>query len=648
VSGIAGLVRHDDKPLTRDTLVRMGVAMAHRGPRAHGAVVRERVGLVHRALHAFPEEALADQPLACAGVHVVCDARLDDRDALARAFDMTARELSLTSDAGLIARGYVKWGRDVVTHLTGDFAFAITDGRTLFCARDQVGTRPFVYCARPGLFAFASETRALFTLDEVPRELDLARVADYVADGRLEYIDTTCTPFVHVTRLPPAHTLVVENGRVTIARYWSIHDHVRDAPRRITSHVQRESLERFRCVFERAVIDRARGAHAGAMLSGGVDSSSIVAIARDHARDTGAAKLRTYSGVWSTDGGGPDGPFIDDMVAMGGLAATRLVPDDAARRHAAIARVLASCTDLYDVYLATMPITVWSAAACDDVRTVQDGIDGDLVCSPGTSGLRFALAEGRFAYAFDAARGLAAHYDTSFREAFVDEGLRPFVRGDVIARLLPDGVRTTRAERARQASAHKAVSESFLAPAYAGWRESEARLARTLAQPWLAPRRREGRVSPAMLHADRLSWPIIPAACERYDRVASSVGIMPTHPLFDRRLFELLVQTPWTEMFRGGVPKSLLRRALGGKLPQSVQKRVQTPAPYAPFLVAAMRALSPAVEVMVGAPLTRASDVIDVVRIRAAHRRFRAGSDDDAHLLFHAHAVVSFLERFRG
>lgn len=647
MSGIAGILRHDERPLVRDTLVHMGQAIAHRGPRAHGAVVVGRVGLAHRALHAFPEEEFDDQPLACAGVHVVCDARLDNRDELAAAFGLTKSELARVSDAGLLARGYAKWGRDVVTHLTGDFAFAVTDGHTLFCARDQIGARPFVYCARERFFAFASETRALFALDEVPRDLDVARVADYVADARLEYIDTTCTPFVHVVRLPPAHTLVVEAGRVTVARYWSIHEHVKDATGRITERMQHESVERFRDVFERAVKDRMRGAYAGAMLSGGVDSSSVVAVARDHAREMAAPPLRTSSGVWSTDDGGPDGPFIDAMVRMGGLASTRVTPDDTAHFSHAISSLMTSCTDLYDTYLATMPLTVWGAARDDDVRTVMTGIDGDLVTSQGTSSLRFALAEGRIGFAIASAYGLARHHGVSPWRTFVDEGLRPYVRGDVVARLLPTSQRDARRTRGMRTSAREALTESFLAPAYVGWRETEARLVHTLAQPWLAPRQTHARMSPTALHADRLSWPIIPAACERYDRAAAAVGILPTHPLFDRRLFETMVQVPWTETFRGGLPKSLLRRAIGPRLPALVRDRPQSPAPFAPFLVAAVHALSPAIDEMIGTPLTRASDIVDARRIRAAHARFRAGSDDEAHLLFHAHAVVAFLERFR-
>ncbi len=180
------------------------------------------------------------------------------------------------TDAELILRAYKRWGERSPEHLLGDFAFAIRDAHrdVLFCARDHFGVKPFYYHHAPGrLFCFASEIKGLLALAEVPRRLNETRVADYLVP-LLE--DKVITFYEEIVRLPPAHRMTVSRDGVRIEEYWAL-----DPTREIRMKSGEEYAEAFREIFTEAVHCRLRSAFpVGSMLSGGLDSSSIVCVAR--------------------------------------------------------------------------------------------------------------------------------------------------------------------------------------------------------------------------------------------------------------------------------------------------------------------------------------------------------------------------------
>ncbi len=169
MSGIAGAVRLDGAPAARELTQRLAEAVAHRGPDDSGTWSEGGVALAHALLRTTPTDVV--QPFVDGTLTIVADARID-------------APLPDPSDPAAIGAAYRRWGADCVHHLEGDFAFAIWDAqaRTLFCARDALGVKPFVYAHLPGkLFAFGSETRVLLAIPEVPRDLDEQRIADFLA-----------------------------------------------------------------------------------------------------------------------------------------------------------------------------------------------------------------------------------------------------------------------------------------------------------------------------------------------------------------------------------------------------------------------------------------------------------------------------------
>jgi asparagine synthase (glutamine-hydrolysing) len=176
------------------------------------------------------------------------------------------------TDTEVIVHLYEDMGPECVTRLRGMFAFAIWDERTqeLFCARDRVGKKPLVYAEIGGDFIFASEIKSLLQDPAVSRDLDHEALHHYLT---YQYVPGPQTIFKQIKKLPPAHTLSLKNGRVSIRRYWEL-----SYEPKVRASDENELIERFRALFEEAVRIRLRSdVPLGAFLSGGLDSSAVVA-----------------------------------------------------------------------------------------------------------------------------------------------------------------------------------------------------------------------------------------------------------------------------------------------------------------------------------------------------------------------------------
>ncbi len=183
-------------------------------------------------------------------------------------------------DADLILNAYEKWGDDCVKHLLGDFAFAIWDDRRqrLFCARDHFGVKPFFYTHTRDSFCFSSRLNEL----KVSTTLNEIAIGDYLLFGVNQ--DQSTTVFKDIQRLPPGHTLVVENNQIRIQRYWTP-----SLPSEIRFRNPHSYVERFSELLSQAVKDRLRSDRVAVSMSGGLDSTSLAAVAREHAKVAGFA-----------------------------------------------------------------------------------------------------------------------------------------------------------------------------------------------------------------------------------------------------------------------------------------------------------------------------------------------------------------------
>jgi asparagine synthase (glutamine-hydrolysing) len=285
--GIAGQVRAEGAPVEAELVARMCAAQEHRGPDSRGLHVAAGVGLGIQRLRVIDLEG-GDQPVynEDGSVAVVLNGEIYNYAELREELLRAGHTLSTHGDTEVIAHLYEEHGLECLSRLEGMFSFALWDARLrrLFLARDRVGKKPLFYSWRGNTLSFASELQALVQDPEVPREVDPAAVDAYLTYG---YIPAPLSIFAGVQKLPPAHRLVFQDGAVTIERYWQLNY----ADKLAVTDVE-ELHERIRESLRAAVGRRmVADVPVGAFLSGGIDSSAVVAAMAEQSREP----VKTFS-----------------------------------------------------------------------------------------------------------------------------------------------------------------------------------------------------------------------------------------------------------------------------------------------------------------------------------------------------------------
>jgi asparagine synthase (glutamine-hydrolysing) len=271
--GIAGLLRLDGAPVDPAIVRRMTDILAHRGPDGDGFHVDGPVGLGHRRL-AIIDLSGGRQPMANADgtIWITYNGEIYNYRELRRELGALGYDLRSTSDTEVILAAYETWGVGCLGRLRGMFAFAIWDGRRreIFMARDRVGIKPLVYAWDGRCLRFASEIKALLEDPAVSRELDWMAVRDYLTH---HYVSAPRTIFRGIHKLPPASYLLCSlGGEPKVEVYWDLHM----APD--ASPSEGEWTEQLEYLLNEAVhLHMVSDVPVGAFLSGGIDSSSVVA-----------------------------------------------------------------------------------------------------------------------------------------------------------------------------------------------------------------------------------------------------------------------------------------------------------------------------------------------------------------------------------
>jgi asparagine synthase (glutamine-hydrolysing) len=270
--GITGKINFNG-PVDASLLHRMCAAMEHRGPDARGVFVEDGVGLGMQRL-AIIDVAGGDQPLFNEDrtIALVMNGEIYNFQELREDLRRRGHTFSSHVDAEVIVHLYEEHGEELVTHLRGMFAFAIWDARRrrLFCARDRVGKKPLFWARKGSRVWFASEIRALLEDPEIERTVDLAAIDGYLT---FQYVPHPMSAFRGVRKLPPASTLTVTEDGETVSRYWSL-----DYSRKLDGVPRQELEEQLREHIREATRIRLMSeVPLGAFLSGGIDSSAVVA-----------------------------------------------------------------------------------------------------------------------------------------------------------------------------------------------------------------------------------------------------------------------------------------------------------------------------------------------------------------------------------
>jgi asparagine synthase (glutamine-hydrolysing) len=292
--GIAGFQLAIRGSVAAHELKRRGQAMAriieHRGPDGLYSWADDQVMLAHARLAVIDTTEASDQPIHAeqAAVHLIFNGEIYNFRQLRRELVTSGYTFRSDGDGEVILQGYLRWGERVFSRLVGMFAIAIWDDRCgrLILARDRFGEKPLAFAVLPEGFAFGSEVKALLTWPGFPRKPNLESIHHYLTFG---YVVGRESAFQGVERLPPAHFMVVENGKpVRSQAYWKMPD-PSEQRLRPPEELKEELIARLTAAVEGCLI---ADVPVGALLSGGVDSSAVVAMS---AGRLGRTDLATFS-----------------------------------------------------------------------------------------------------------------------------------------------------------------------------------------------------------------------------------------------------------------------------------------------------------------------------------------------------------------
>ena len=272
--GISGIFEFDQaRVVEREAVHRMNESLRHRGPDDEGIFVDMGIGLGHRRLSII-DVAGGHQPISNEDgtIWVLLNGEIYNYSALCHDLLSRGHKFTTKSDTEAIVHLYEEYGEECFAKLQGMFAIAIWDSTTrrLLLARDRVGKKPLYYFADRNRLIFGSELKAILAADGMPRTIDPLAVCDYFS---FSYIPAPKTVYKNVRKLQPAHYLVVSAAGVREVQYWKL------SFSRIKNHTEADWCELIRQQLREATRIRLMSeVPLGAFLSGGVDSSSVVAM----------------------------------------------------------------------------------------------------------------------------------------------------------------------------------------------------------------------------------------------------------------------------------------------------------------------------------------------------------------------------------
>jgi len=561
MSAIAGLVMLDDNTTDIEVIKNMAASLQHCGPDTQRHLQVGNIAFAHALLATTPEALIEAQPWtdANSACVVVCDSRLDNRNLLATALGLVDRAIDNIGDAELIFAAYQKWGDACPEKLLGDFAFAIWNPATqyLFCARDPLGVRPFYYhYIEDKIFAFATTSEALRLVLAKPPALNEGRLADALTN-ELEGHDRTSTFFRDVKRLPPAHSLSLRpSSPLQMSCYWQP---LQNPPSPFPAS-EAQWIEQLEALFVEAVHCRLRShISIGAMLSGGLDSSAVVAVACEKLGQDDAPVLSTFSAI-SSEPDCAETRAIGLMQSNFTIKTNEIDPEKSPELLQAVADQWSQLGEPFDAH-ATLVHAQYLRAKQSNIRVLLDGIDADGLLTE--AGYLHDLARnGQWRRVWHESRASVRFWGP---DASLSHFLRPLISEFLIPMPVRRFVRYLR-QKLRPENNHQ---QDLISPEFARQIDLLARY-KDMATNTAGIRTTDGdgHTAHSVMSASHCA-----NGLERYHRLASLHGIEPRHPFMDRRLVEFCAWLPLELRLRDGYPKWAMRKAISQRLPDGLAWR---------------------------------------------------------------------------
>jgi asparagine synthase (glutamine-hydrolysing) len=562
MSAIFGLIHLQRQSININDLERMSASLAALGPDANGIWADGHVGIGQRLMRFTHEDSFDNQPLLSADrqMVLVCDARIDNRQELVADLGVNTSEARQLADSAFILRAYEKWGEECVLHLIGDYSFALWDKREqhLILARSAVGGRPLYYHSNDRLFAFSTLPKGLFTQPSIPRELNLERIADYLVQAPIE----PCASFYcEIQRLHSGHLLKVGRHGLNLRKFWQP-----DLQREIRYSCDDDYVDAFNALFERVVSDHLRSTAAvGVMMSGGLDSTSVAAVAATQLRKHGK-RLATFTEVPRAGFDGvivkgryaDEAPFVQTMSRQFDNIDLNFIHTDNRMYLDDLDRFFASA----NIPFRNATNRVWyeaifQAASEQGVRVLLTGAQGNLTMSRSGRGLLpLLLRKGKWLRALHEAR---ASGNGTLLKTLLGQGVMPLLPTSLFAAIRQMRGRDRLAAGEPLWRAYSAINPEFARAQRVDERAREKRCDFHF------------RGDPDM----RLTYgKMLPGLTMTANDITHAYrGLFGTDvrdPTADLRIVEFCLALPEEQYLKDGVSRRLVRRAMAHKLPVEI------------------------------------------------------------------------------
>lgn len=565
MSAIAGIVHFDGMPIAPGLIEKMTSAMAQRGPDGIDHRVQGTVAFGQCMLRTTPESLEEQQPLGNedGSLVLVMDGRVDNFEELRRELLAHGAQLRDRSDAELVLRAYEAWGEDCPDRIIGEFVFFIWDARQrrLFGARDAAGTRHFHYHAGRGWFAFASEIKGLLALERIEPRLNESRLLDYLVE-EFDRDDEIGSFYQGIDRMPAGHAMSVTGQGVKTWRYWN----PGNLPA-LTFASLEECTEAFLEQLRVAVKCRLRSiGPVGAMLSGGMDSSSIVGLVSKEFRSELPQPLKTFSLIREDRENCPDWRAIREMLKddwLDPVIITSALSSEVCHTY------FDNIENLNEPFSLSQGFTdslVFNAARENGCRVVLDGMAGDLLFYSFDRSMDCILREKKFAQIPALRAAYRRHgFDKGFWRALAWKSLRSVTPESlrVVYRNLRDRKKLSGGGLGETPGnvlslLHPEIARQYLATKYAHRQQAAANV---------KPGNDQGA------HARNFTCGLLSFAHEVNGQIALSMGVEPRSPFSDRRVIEFAIRMPLAAKLCVPWYKHLLRNCMAGTLPEEVRWR---------------------------------------------------------------------------
>lgn len=545
MSGITGIFRRDGQDVDPADIKKMNDKISHRGPDGSRVWCEGPVAFGHQMLHTTQESLHEILPFEDeeSGLVITADARIDNRKDLAPLLGIEDNEY--VSDSYFILKAYEKWGEKCPEELLGDFAFVIWDKikKTLFCARDHIGIKPFYYYLDENYFLFSTEIKAIKSFKSVSFELNRRMFGFFL----MNIHDYNSTFFNEILHLTPAHFINLHFSKFEVNEYWKI-----NPIHELILNSEEEYANKFREIFQEAVKCRLRSHHTfGFELSGGMDSSSVVCMANEilNTENNVSTTLKTFSFIFNNFPQCDERDYIEIIKSKVRIDATYVKADNISPLKDIDAVLWYQEQPLLTPNL-TITWEMYKKIKERNIRVVLCGEGGDSVVSEGAGYFTDLLVNFRFIKLIKEIYYLSRRTNQSFLGLFLN-ALYPlvpsFIKKMIYADRLP-GISLLNNEFSRKINANRY------------WKL------------YWEPIKKANTAKKKHFYSLDHSKAIINALLVR-DKRAAAFNIEDRYPFLDKRLVEFCFSIPTEMKFKDGWSRYILRISMADILPINAQWR---------------------------------------------------------------------------